>query len=464
MRTQRLSFKLAVLAGLTAALPQIALAKAKSQPQSSVIQQYEQRLDELEQKTKVLERNLELKEEAEKEKAKEKPVVKASTSGISISSADGNNEIRFRGLIQADARFYLDRDGQGAVNTFILRRVRPYIEGKFAKHWEFRIMPDFGEGKVVLQDAYIDSIVYPQFKIRVGKYKEPIGLERLQSASNLVFPERGQTVNLVPNRDLGVMLFGDILEGILTYQIGVFNGVPDGGSADFALNNSKDFGGRLFAHPFKKTSVEAAKGLGIGVSGNFGSANGNETDPQLPSYKSGGQQTYFKYISDGTVAGTAIADGTRWRFSPQGYYYYKGFGLLGEYVISSQRVTRDVNSADIQNHAWQVAGSYVIGADNSYGQIKPRKPLGWKKGGTGAFQFAARYSELTVDKAAFPIFADPNKSAQKAKGWAVGFNWIINDNAKVMTSFEQTHFDGGGAGGTDRKTENALINRYQLNF
>ncbi|MFO1464196.1 MAG: hypothetical protein U1F66_10510, partial [bacterium] len=147
-------FFAAVLLGTTALFfPTLAEARARRADASpQTVQQYQQRLEELEQRQKILERNLELKEEQEKEKAKERPVVKIGSSGVSISSADGNNEIRFRGLVQGDARFYLDRDGQGAVNTFVARRVRPWIEGRFAKRWEFRIMPDFGEGKVVLQD------------------------------------------------------------------------------------------------------------------------------------------------------------------------------------------------------------------------------------------------------------------------------------------------------------------------
>lgn len=442
-----------------------AQAKSKSSAASreaAIRQSYEQRLEELEQKQKILERNLELKEETEKEKAKEKPVVKAGTGGISISSADGNNELRIRGLIQADARFYLDRDNQGAVNTFILRRVRPYIEGKFAKRFEFRIMPDFGEGKVVLQDAWINTVLFPELKIQLGKYKEPVGLERLESASALHFVERGLPTELAPNRDLGVMLNGEILGGVLSYQAGVFNGVPDGASADFDINNSKDFAGRVFAHPFKKTSIAPLQGLGVGVSGTIGQGTGNLTDTQLPVYKTAGRQTWFNYISTGPT--TAIANGERWRISPQGYYYYKGFGLLGEYIVTSQNVLSGASQANIKNQAWQIAANYVIGADNSFGNIKPRKPLGWKKGGTGAFEFGARYNEAKIDPEAFPIFADPNKSASKAKNWGVAFNWIINDNAKLYIDFEQTRFEGGGAGGTNRKTENVILNRYQLNF
>ena len=36
--------------------------------------------------------------------------------------------------------------------------------------------------------------------------------------------------NLAPNRDVGFQLSGDFLDGILSYQLGVFNGAIDGGS------------------------------------------------------------------------------------------------------------------------------------------------------------------------------------------------------------------------------------------
>ena len=40
-----------------------------------------------------------------------------------------------------------------------------------------------------------------------------------------------RSVALAPNRDLGILLNGEVLEGVFQYQIGVFNGVPDGASA-----------------------------------------------------------------------------------------------------------------------------------------------------------------------------------------------------------------------------------------
>jgi hypothetical protein len=88
------------------------------------------------------------------------------------------------------------------------------------------------------------------------------------------------------------------------------------------------------------------------------------------SYLTDGQQTFFSYTNN------VVASGTHWRLSPQGYYYWGPFGLLGEYVISDQEVRKGAVKADIQNTAWQVAAGWVLtGEDASYAGVTPRHPF-----------------------------------------------------------------------------------------
>ncbi len=68
-------------------------------------------------------------------------------------------------------------------------------------------------------------------RFRVGKFKAPIGLERLQSDADLPVLERGLDQNLSSSRELGVQLWGDIAGGIVNYAIGIFNGAIDSSSA-----------------------------------------------------------------------------------------------------------------------------------------------------------------------------------------------------------------------------------------
>jgi phosphate-selective porin OprO/OprP len=152
-------------------------------------------------------------------KAKKAPVFTAGREGFSLKSADGSYQLRIRGYLQGDGRFFADDQERANTDSFLLRRVRPILEGTVAKHFDFRIMTDFGGGTATVQDAYIDARFWPEAKLRVGKYKPPVGLERLQSGSELLFVERGLPTNLVPNRDVGAQIHGDLFEGAFRYAL-----------------------------------------------------------------------------------------------------------------------------------------------------------------------------------------------------------------------------------------------------
>jgi phosphate-selective porin OprO/OprP len=323
---------------------------------------------------------------------------------------------------------------------------------------------DFGGGTTTVQDAYVDFQYWPQARLRIGKLKAPFGIERLQSGANLLFVERALPNNLVPNRDVGAQLHGELAKGAITYAVGAFNGVADGASADNDNGDEKDFVGRFFILPFKNTSIATLQGLGLGVAGSSGSQQGSAASPNLSSFKTPAQQPFFSFRADGSSAGTTLASGKRSRIAPQGYYYWGAFGVLSEYVISHQEVTRGANLARLKDTAWQVAASYVLsGQKLAYKGVVLSKPFEPRENNWGAFELAARYSKLNVDKAAFPIFADPTKSAQTATAWAVGINWYLNKNIKFTVDYEQTGFEGGANTG-DRKPEKIMFSRLQLSY
>src|SRR5689334_7174418 len=218
---------------------------------------FQQRIDDLDQQVRILNRKQELQREELAAKEKEAPIVSSvGERGVAFRSADERNEIRLRGVFQADERFFLN-DSIGT-DTFVLRKVRPVIEGTVADIYDFRIMHDFSNGKAILQDAYAAARFAPWAKIAVGKMKQPIGLERLQQDVDTRLVERAFPTDIAPNRDIGVDLHGDLLDRTLEYDIGYFHGVADGGSSD-AFNaeqdntNDKDWALRLFTHPFRNT-------------------------------------------------------------------------------------------------------------------------------------------------------------------------------------------------------------------
>ncbi len=433
----------------------------------------EQRLNDLEQQVAVLKRQIEIDKEEAAKKAPDTAVVTAnSKDGFSIKSPDDSFKIKIRGVIQADSRVFTTTNkeayGPGTAapttDSFLVRRARPILEGSVGKNFDFYLMPDFAQtpnnNQAVLVDAYGDFKINPAFKIRGGKFKAPLGLERLQSDPVANFMETGFPTNLVPNRDVGFQVSGDVLGESVNYALGVFNGGSDLASVDTSdVNNDKDAIGRVFVTPFKNTSIEPLKGFGIGIGGSYGHKEGGT----LPTYRSPGQANVFAYSTG------VSPDGAHSRLSPQAYYYNGSFGLLGEYVQSEQKLVRTSGATIIRdsfkNTAWQVSGNYLLtGELASYKGITPRRPFDLSKGQWGAFELVGRYGELDVDDDVFNnSFASLNSSITNESAWGTGLNWYPTKNVRVSVNFEKTQFKGG-ATNVNRPDEKVLSSRLQFTF
>jgi len=536
MQLKFTKFATVLIASGIISLPLTALAN-----DSAELEELRALVQSLDQQVKVLARKGEVAEENTSAAKNTTPVVKASENGFGIESADGKNSIKLGGLIQYDYRGF-NQDANDVRNrsdaragsldavtgfhdandTWLARRLRPNIQGTLFGKYDYRFQEEFAGGSASVVDAYIDGRFDPAFKVRVGKYMPFVGLELLQSGDDIKFIERSYVSNnILPNRDQGIAVYGDVLNNKLNYAFGYNNGVVDGGNASTTseFDSKKEVTARLFATPFKD-DVNALSGFGFGIAATYTDAtaekNLNFTDTSaadgtrngLPSYVTNGQQTFFRYSP------ATVADGKRLRVAPQAYYYNGPFGLLAEYA----RVSQDVSLASggspaagagssgtgaastaqstilagsnktLNNDAWQIAATYLLtGEDSSFKSIKPKNDFDLDKGGWGAWELALRYSELSVDSDTFKnsngtlasqtsadaiakladSFADPTLSARKAKTWTAGINWYLNSNAKIVLNYEQTSFDGGAATGKAFKADgssnnyNAATNRVK---
>ena len=145
---------------------------------------------------------------------------------------------------------------------------------------------------------------------------------------------------------------------------------------------------------------------------------------------------------------------------------------MGEYVTSNQQLSSAKSGKAVgvkqENTAWQVLASYVLtGEDNTFGAVKPIRNFDPLKGTWGAWQLAARWSELNVDKSTFLVI-DPSKSAQHASAWTLGVNWYLNSYALIRTDYEQVSFKGGAGSDanhvSNRPSEHVFATRFQLSF
>ncbi|WP_404362413.1 OprO/OprP family phosphate-selective porin [Corallococcus coralloides] len=403
----------------------------------------------------------------EPEKPQEPPSVQLSEEGYVFSTADKAFVLKIRGQLQADGRFYLADSDRTGTNTFLIRRLRPFLDGTLFGFVDFRLMPDFGVNQPLIQDAYIDLRPVEWLKLRAGRFKTPFGLELLQANTDVPFIERSLTFDLVPIRDAGLQLHGDIAGGRLAYAFAVVNGDPDGASIDVNTDDSFDLVARVFAQPFKGDTGSALEGLGLGVAVSrglqFGTPSATVANTGLVPQRSTGQEIIFSFLNNGTAGPTVVADGEHVRLSPQGSFYWGPVGLLAEYVLSSQEVRVGDQRARLRHHAWQAYASYVLGGDASFTGPKPHRPFDPKTGKGGALEISVRYQGLDMDDDAFPVFADPTRSVSQARGFGVATLFALNRRVRVALNYHRTDYVGGALDG-DREAENVVLSRFQVAF
>ncbi|KRB08198.1 porin [Lysobacter sp. Root690] len=418
-------------------------------------------LSDLDQRLRVIERKLELQAEETAARVASTPVVALSASkGLSVKSPPpGDVELKFKALVQADGRFFIDDRQLPQNDTFLFRRIMPTIEGTWGPLIGFRLTPEFAGDSATIADAYFDLKFDPRATVRIGKFKSPVGLERLQSSGSTGLIELGLASELTPNRDLGVQLQGELAGATVSYALGVFNGAVDGrDSPTVNPDNEFELAGRVFVEPWKNAS-NALSGLGFGLAASSGDRRGNGNN-FLPRYRTPGQTQFFNYRS------AVLADGAQTRWSPQAFYYRNGLSLLGEYVSSSQDVRVGAFADELEQTAWQLTAGYVLtGEDAGYkGVARPNQAFTLGAAGWGAFELVARYGRLEIDDDAFPRYADRNAVAAAARSWGLGLNWYLTGNLKLVANYTQTQFDGGAAAGADREDEKAFFTRAQLAF
>jgi phosphate-selective porin OprO and OprP len=439
-----------VLIALLLASPGARAAAADTPEKEEVFE----RVEALEHELALLRRKLEVQDEAAATRAPQ-AVVGAGTDGFYLRSPDQKYQLRLRGYTQFDGRFFNESASGRTPETFAFRRIRPILEGTLAGVVDFRLMPDFAGSTLVVQDAYANLRYLPEAQLQFGKFKGPVSLERLQSATAMYFIERGFPTLFAPNRDTGVMLQGVFGENVANYQLAWTNGVNDNGLGDVDTNDQKDLTGRFFVHPFQRTRLEPLQGLGVGFAASYGRQAGAP-----PTYRTAGQQTLLSFATG------VVQTGTRRRYYPQAYWSWGPFGLLAEYAYSSGKLVNAAGTLDARtdDRAWQVELGYVLTGENaSYRGVVPSSSFDPFAGTFGALELVARWGQVDFDDAGQQSGLVTATSPEGADDWAIGVNWYLNRFTKLALNYERTTFDGFGDA-PDRDPEGLVVGRFQLSY
>lgn len=338
-------------------------------------------------------------------------------------------------------------------NGFRIRTAELYATGRLTPWSTYYLEVDFArQTEIALNSVYLDfyakdipylQTIYPFFyKLRVGQFREPFGIEQGTSIGLIDFVNRvyytdlrigqnGSSVDARPGDpglnpfgkdnssgflqqlDVGVELTGKVpqLPWKPEYQVAVINGA----GRNFNDNNAdKDVTGRLIFTP--------TAGMKLYVAAYYG--------------------TSFFTNNNGPCPGTstiilACTDVRKFRQGAMYTYIPPGFPRL------------------------KLQGEYIEGYDNSfrrrtwYQYILLRPFASWDN-----FEPAYRYEEFTVDT---------NRPDSTLTRHTVGFNYYFHTNVKLTVNYEIRHDENEGnpfvtTGGGDANANNKNFFMTQIQF
>ncbi|MHB1531478.1 porin [Acidithiobacillus sp.] len=196
-----------------------------------------------------------------------------------------------------------------------------------------------------VQDAYLDIHLLPYLSGQVGKYRIPLGLERVQySGAQLPFIQRSMTQPLGGNRSIGVMLHSpDLYRTKAYYAVGIFdNNSVDVGSAFNSYNVALPVGGG-------QTQVGGIMANGSGRY-LFSAMVGYRPSPMFNVALSGAQAGGAQMYTLNGVRVPAAKNITAWTIGVDGNIH--GLKYLAEYAaVNSYGGIEGLGASD-----WYVAG------------------------------------------------------------------------------------------------------------
>jgi len=391
--------------------------------------------------------------------------------GFFIKSEDRQFMLRITGQIQADYRDYPIKDDTQDIDNFFLRRARFGLEATMFNYYEFRFLPDFGQGKAVIQDSYLNVHYWDAFQFTAGKFKQPFSYEQLIQDRYVPTMERSLIDQLVPARDIGLMLHGEhLVKDQFDWAVSVSNGEING---DGDTNNQKDVNARLAYRPFASLAEPGAilHGLQVG----FAVTTGVEDETLSPDpIKTPSGVRWLTFNS------TVRADGVRNRYSPELAYFWRSLGFAAQYYSEDEKViatalAKQRQDIDIEGgyvlFTWLLTGEERTGYSEQIvprASFSPTRPICCP----GAWELVLRASRLRFDNGIFTPgvgqLADPTKNSSGATELTTGFNWYFNAWVRMQFNYEHAWYDDPvqfsiGIAGL-HKDSDALMTRFQIIF
>lgn len=407
-------------------------------------------------------------------------VVKLDNGRPTIATAAGNFTLALRTLVQFDWAYYSQGTrppGTDFSSGSNFRRARFGVSGTLFHDWQYEFIWDFGGSGVEasgISSAFVQYDGFAPMHVKVGAFPPSESFEDATSASDLLFLERAQPTDVqrgVAGSDgrnaLQVFAYDDDYYASAAYTLGLVNDAA-------VFDEQQAVVGRLAYRLLKSLDYDFA------VGGNFSyvfkvadtaAGPGSPTAFRLrerPELNVDSQN--IRLIDTGAIDADNYLD---WGVEAAGNYksVYAQGGYFG-YNVS--RRTGALANPDFTG--WYIQASWLLTGEQkpyrpergAYASPKPNDPLTFDKGGIGAWEIAARYSDLDLE-----FHAGPPGTVKTAAGfrggdqkiYTVGINWYPNTAVRLVLDYQHTDVDRlNNTGGSIGAKLDAISLRTQLSL
>ncbi len=371
-----------------------------------------------------------------------------------IESTDGKYSFQPFGRIHADYAVF-DDDKNDHPDGATFRRMRLGFKGKFDNDVHYKAELDFGNkganDSASFKDVYLAYTGLEHANIKVGNFKPAYGLEELTSSNYITFIERSlPTGSFATSEIIGLQAYdgGDNY----SWAVGVHNDKSTVKSTD---DEAKSVVARATFAPI----ASSGKTLHFGVSQAYRVPDSASDSVAFDTQAENSIQR-LESAETGTISGVDSIHLT----GLEAAGVYGPFSLQGEYFRNSiDRETAD----DITIGGWYTQASYFITGESrpykaksgTFGRVKPKNNFSLKDGGWGAWELAARYSNIDLN--------DGVIAGGEVDDITLGVNWYLTPNARLMANYIMVDTDSVAPSGSNVSADddpNMFLVRAAIDF
>lgn len=346
--------------------------------------------------------------------------------GIRTRNEDGGVRLRINGRVMRDWGDF-DRDLEPAVqDTHEFRRVRLLAQGDIGESLYTRFQWEFSDSEEELLEWMVDYEQLSAGTLRVGYFREPLGLNAKTSSAYISLLERSSPSDaFTPGRNRGVSLRDR--DRTWSWEVGVFR-EEDEAFGD--LGDNRALTGRITYLPIRDEDDTRLLHLGAALSLRDTEDDGVQLGARPESHLLEPLVDTRLVAAETTSVLGLEGAWVRGRFSAQGEIFVAQLDLEGENAT--------LGGAYLEG-SWFLTGEHKAYRDSrsTFGRIDVHQPL--FSGGTGAWELAARIARTDLD--------DAGVDGGVMDDLTLGLNWYLNGYTRVMLNYvvvdvEDSDIDG----------------------